>query len=430
MPHTGLVIVLVASVLAPLASMATRRIVPGAVFEIILGILIGPAVLALAAPTGFVNGLSELGIAMLMFLAGTEVDLRLMRGRTLRLAGTSWGASVLIAGIIAAILALAGHGSAALYLVIPLTTTALGTLLPILLDTGVMGTRVGSNVMAIGTLGEFGPIVLIALVLGGGDPWVVLGFLAVFFAVVLCGFWLVRRARLTRLRQAVASGLHSANQLPIRASMLAVAFLAVLADDFGLDALLGAFCAGLLVRAAAHMDTSSADVTVFREKLEAVGFGLLVPVFFVVSGMKMDIRSMLAEPLSLVVVPLMVILLLVVRGIPTYWFYRREVGPSGARSLAAFAATALPLVVVVTQMGVENGAIKPSVAAAMVVGGLLSVLVLPAIGLRRMRPRHSEGRVEGMAQPARGADEARPAEPAAADAAGVPPSGTDEAAPA
>mgnify|MGYP003494002863 FL=1 len=382
---SGLFFVVAAAALAPMIALGLRKRVPSVIFEILLGILIGPAVLALANPTGFVANLGSMGLALLMFLAGLEVDLREMRGSTLKRAGASWGLSVLLAGVVAGVLALTGQGEAALFVGIALSTTALGTLLPILRESGVFQTPLGKHVMAVGTLGEFGPIVLIALLLGERNAWAVALFLLGFAALVIGGLWLARNRRLGWLRHTIYEGLHATSQLPVRVTMLIIVFFVLVADDLGIDTLLGSFAAGLIVRAAIAADHAPADVGIYQGKIEAVGFGVLVPVFFVVSGMQIGIRSMIEHPSSCAVIPVIVVLMVLVRGIPTHFIYRGALPTAQRRSLVLFSATGLPLVVVVTQLGVQQGALQPQIAAAMVAGGLLSVVLLPLLGLRELR---------------------------------------------
>ena len=366
-------------------TLLARQRVPSVIFEIMLGILIGPAVLALAHPSGFVANLGSMGLALLMFLAGLEVDLREMRGATLRRAASSWGLSLVLAGAVALVLVVLGHGKIALFVAIALSTTALGTLLPILRESGVFATGFGKHVMAVGTLGEFGPIVLIALLLGERNAWAVALFLVGFAALVVGGLWLARNRRLGWLRHTIYQGLHTTSQLPVRVTMLIIVFFVLVADDLGIDTLLGSFAAGLIVRAAIAADHAPDDIGIFQGKIEAVGFGVLVPVFFVVSGMQIDIRSMIANPSSFAVIPVMMVMMLLVRGIPTLMVYRHALPASQRRGLALFAATGLPLVVVVTQLGVQQGALAPAVAAAMVAGGLLSAVLYPMLGLRALR---------------------------------------------
>lgn len=377
-----LFVVLAAGVTAPLLSLVTRKVVPGVVFEIGLGIVIGPAVLAWSSATGSVQSVADVGLSFLMFLAGLEVNLRTMRGEALRRSGGSWLVSVALASIVGVVVALAGGGDAARFVAIALTTTALGTLLPILREERVVGTPLGERTLAVGTIGEFGPIVLIALLLSARNPVAVLAELAIFAVVVVTGLWAANHLRVPWLRRSVTQGMHSTSQLPVRVAVLAVAFFVLLADDLGIDALMGAFAAGLVVRTATALDMAEDDQLMLDRKLTAVGFGVFIPIFFVTSGMKMDVASMIEHPTSLLLIPGFVVAALLVRGIPTWWAYRRSVSPPDARSLALLSAAALPLVVVITEQGVAAKALPPEVAAAMVAGGLLSVLVLPLLALR------------------------------------------------
>jgi len=385
-PLSSLFLVAVAAVVAPLLSVATRRVVPGVIFEMLLGLLIGPALLGLAQPVGLVDELASVGIALLMFVAGTEVNLADFRGPALRRSGGSWLASLVLAGIVGVVVALVSSVDTAVLIAIGLSTTALGTLVPILRDRRVLELPLGRATMSVGTLGEFGPIVLISVFLtDSAGPLPTLGFLAVFALLVLGWMWAVRRFPWPRLRRALAAGLHNPSQLPVRVAILAVVFFVIVADDLGIDALLGAFCAGLVVRQAVGIDREAGDVRLFEGKIEAVGFGFFVPIFFIVCGMKIDIHAMVASPWTFALVPAFALAFLVCRGLPSFVAYRGVLGDDQARRLGLLAASAISLVTVLATMGQESGALSPAVAAAFVGGGLLTVSLYPVLALRGIR---------------------------------------------
>jgi Kef-type K+ transport system membrane component KefB len=328
-----------------------------------------------------------------MFLAGYEIDFQQIRGRPLRLAITGWlislAASLLIAGAMVAWLTgsasddlVAHRNGAALVVGLAITTTALGTILPPLRDAGLVNTAFGGRILAIGALGEFGPIVAAALLLTTDSPGRTALLLVGFVALALAGLWLATRKRPPRLARMVTATLGTSVQLAVRLSMLIVVFMLWVALGLGIDALVGAFSAGIIVKA--FLSTGEREETeVIESKLEGIGFGFLVPFFFVMSGVKLDLKALFASPADIATIPLFLLLFLLVRGLPTLLLHRKDVlAKPGRSALALFASTQLPMVVVITSIGVQTNAIKASTAAAIVTAGVLSVLIFPLIGLR------------------------------------------------
>ena len=381
-----LTLVALAGVLAPLLVTTVRRFaIPSVVLEITFGIILGPQVLDLIQPTGLVDGLSTLGLSMLMFLAGYELKLDTIRGRPLTLASISWGMSVALAAGVAVVVHFVAGGHGEIVIPLALTTTALGTLLPVLRDAGVLRTPLGRYAMALGSIGEFGPIVLVALLLTGADTAQSVLVLAIFGLFVLGAARLANRPWGERIVSFIGRGLQSSSQLPIRLTLLFMLVLAAMANRLGIDVLLGAFAAGVVVRIPAakyddEEDESDAS-SIFGFKLEGIGFGMLVPIFFVVSGTRIDLASLFANPTTLLAVPGFLLLMLVVRAIPTFLCYRKALGRTQRRALAVMSATGLPLIVVITTIAVDNGYISSADAAAMVAAGMLSVVILPAVSI-------------------------------------------------
>jgi Kef-type K+ transport system membrane component KefB len=381
-----LTLVALAAVVAPLLVTTVRRFaIPSVVLEITFGIILGPQVLDLIQPTGLVDGLSTLGLSMLMFLAGYELKLDTIRGRPLTLASISWGMSVALATIVGLVVHFVAGGHGEIVIPLALTTTALGTLLPVLRDAGVLRTPLGRYAMALGSIGEFGPIVLVALLLTGADTAQSVLVLAVFGLFVLGAARLANRPWGERIVSFIGKGLQSSSQLPIRLTLLFMLVLAAMANRLGIDVLLGAFAAGVVVRIPAakyddEEDESDAS-SIFGFKLEGIGFGMLVPIFFVVSGTRIDLASLFANPTTLLAVPGFLLLMLVVRAIPTFICYRKALERNQRRALAVMSATGLPLIVVITTIAVENGYISSADAAAMVAAGMLSVVILPAVSI-------------------------------------------------
>jgi len=377
-----LVLIGVAAVLAPIIAEGTRRFlpVPEVVIQILLGILIGPSVLALAHPDTIVTALSDFGLTYLMFLAGTELDLAVMRKGHLGLAAGSWGASLILSLGVGVALHATGLVLDSVVVALCLTTTALTTLLPILRDAGVLRTAIGPTILSVGAFGEFGPIVAVAVLLTNRDVRLTFVLLALFVAIAVIAALLAMQVHPPRFVALMRRHLHSTAQLPVRISVLLVILLVYLAIKLSLDVLLGAFAAGVVVR----LFIKGEDSEPITSKLDAIGFGFLIPIFFIESGITFDLHALLHQPKVLLLVPLFTAIFLVTRGVPTWAFFRRVVTRAEAGALSVLAATGLPLIVVITTLGVDEHKMKPQNAAALVAAGMLSVLIYPIIGLRRL----------------------------------------------
>ncbi|MET8544013.1 cation:proton antiporter [Kitasatospora sp. NPDC004799] len=392
-----LILIPAAAVAAPLLADRLLRwiAVPTVVFEIVLGVLIGPDVLGWARVDDLVDALSQFGLAMLMFLAGYEIDFAKLRGGPLKRAGAAWLVSVAV-----------GLGTGALvnrdpldgaFAGLVLTTTALGTILPILRDSGELPTPFGSLVMATGAVGEFGPIIAIAVLLSGNSPArtaVILGAFAVITAVAVFGARRPRPAWATRL---IERTLRTSGQFAIRAVILVLAAMVAAALWLDLDMLLGAFTAGIVSRLLLA-GIREAEEEVVEAKLESIGFGFLVPVFFVVSGMDFDLAALLDDPGTLLLVPVFLLLFLAVRGLPAALLAPAGLDRRDRAALALYGATALPLVVVITTIEVDAGHLPSSTAAALVGAGMLSVLVFP-LAAQRVRGGARPPVADGAEQP-------------------------------
>jgi Kef-type K+ transport system membrane component KefB len=377
-----LLLIGVAAIVAPILSDLSRRFVPvpEVVLEIILGIIIGPAVLALAHPSSIVSALSDLGLTYLMFLAGTELDLSKMREGHMNRAGTSWLASLALALGIGAILQGTGLVIDEVIVGLCLTTTALGTLLPILRDAGVLKTSFGPTILSVGSIGEFGPIVAVAVVLTNRDPRVTFLLLAAFVVVAVVAALLALQVHPPRLVAYLRRHLDSSSQLPVRISVTLVVFLVYLTLKLSLDVLLGAFAAGVVVRLFIRGEDSE-EIT---SKLEAIGFGFLIPIFFIYSGMNFDLHALIHVPKDLLLVPLFTVLFLVTRGLPTFVFFRRVLDAAQLKALTVMSAAGLPLIVVITSIGLQEHRMRPQIAAALIAAGMLSVLIYPTLGLLQL----------------------------------------------
>jgi Kef-type K+ transport system membrane component KefB len=370
------VIVVIAAVAAVTVAVVPRRFAPPVVVvELLLGIVVGPEVLDLAETDDFIDFFSNLGLGMLFFFAGYEIDFERIRGRPLRLGIAGWLLSIGLAYGIGGLLAAAGVVLSFLYTGSAMATTAIGTLIPILRDNGELKTRFGTYLLAAGGVGEFGPILLITLVLSTANPLheaaILVAFVLLALAVALVSVRLAWRGW-----PALERTFETSSQLAVRITVLLVFGLVLLASKLGLDVLLGGFVAGMIVRLA----LKGRELQVFESKLTAVGFGFFVPFFFVTSGIEFDLGA-LGSAEALLKLAMFFCLFLVVRGLPALLLYRRVLQARQRAALAFFSATELPLVVAITTIAVGAGEMKTSTAAGLVGAAMLSTLIFPFAGL-------------------------------------------------
>lgn len=375
-----LLVLAVAAVAAPLLVDRLERWIrlPSVVVEIALGILIGPQLLGLVQPGALFETISQLGLAMLFFLAGYEIDFRAVRGRPIVLASAGW---VLSFGVAAGALALVGAGAAVLILAIGLCSTALGTILPIARDSGLLAGPVGPHLMAVGAVGEFAPIALLALFYShdhhSGRTTLAIALAGLAIAAAAMGS-LRRSARVSRLLSATMG---TSAQLAVRLSLLVLLGAVLLASEIGVDIALGAFAAGVCM----HVLLSALDEReegLVRSKLDGIGFGAVVPVFFVYTGITFDLDELVSSPVALALIPVFAAAFALVRGVTTFALFSRVLPRAQRGALAAFAATELPIVVVAATTAADRGLVDESVAAAMIGAAMLSVLLFPLIGLK------------------------------------------------
>ncbi|WP_438353863.1 cation:proton antiporter [Microbacterium sp. CJ88] len=383
---TLLVIPLVA-VVAPLLArgIAPWLPVPIVVFELVLGIVVGPNVLNWAQPSGFADTLSDFGLAMLFFVAGTEIQVAALRGRTGARAALGWVISLAAGVALGWILA---PGEAAIVLGIALCSTALGTLLPILRDAGELSTPFGHSVSALGAVGEFGPLLAVSVFLGSRSPGPATVVLAVFAVIAAAAVWWALRIPQGALHRAVNATLHTSGQFAVRVVLLILAALVAVSLLLGIDMLLGAFTAGIVWRLAMR-EADPRDREAVESKIEAIAFGFLVPIFFVYTGVTFDLAALLQAPVLLVGVVAALLALLVVRGIPSMLAAPPGASTRGRLSIAFMGATGLPIIVAVTAAGVDAHVLSTSHAAMLVGAGMLSVLVFPLVGMTLRGERRS-----------------------------------------
>ena len=383
----SVLIIAAVAVLVPLVSGLLPWLpVPGAALEVIAGILVGPSVLGWVRVDAPVQVLSDLGLGMLLFLAGLEIDIERLRGPLARLAVSAFAVSVVLALICGYVFGLASHGEQPLLLAIILMSTSAGLLLPLLKDAQEESTAYGQLIMTAAALAEIVPIMLLSLFFSAtsATPGAQAVSLAIFVVLlVLSGTALVWVRRLEPAGRLLNRLSDTSAQLRVRASLtLALAF-GVLAYRFGFASILGAFAAGLLVRIV-NLARGSPHPQ-FRIKLEGIGFGFLVPIFFISTGVEFPVKALFTNPTALAEVPLFLAALLLVRGLPAL-LYVRFAGRRRAEAAGLLQATTLTFVIVATQIGLATEKITPTAAASLLAAGLLSSVLFPA-GAKRLLPR-------------------------------------------
>jgi Kef-type K+ transport system membrane component KefB len=381
---TSFLVIVCTAAVAGIAATALepKFAIPVVVIELLLGIVIGPQVAGLAKVDPFSTFFGNLGLGMLFFFAGYEIDFGRIEGSPLVRGGAGWALSLGLAYSIAGVLMATGVIVSDLYTGSAMATTAIGTLIPILRDAGEMRTRFGTYLLAAGAVGEFGPILLVTLLLSTTHPLHEALVLVLFVAgAVLLGVFSVRSAY--RGWPALERTFESSSQLAVRLAVVLVFGLVALAAQLGLDLLLGGFVAGMITRLALR----GHELTIFESKLNAVGYGFLIPFFFVTSGMGFNLHVLVNDPTALLKLPLFVLLFLVIRGIPALTLYRRTMDFRDRLALGVFCATQLPLVVAITTLATSVGKMRDSTASALVGAAIISTLVFPLIGLRLRRDR-------------------------------------------
>jgi Kef-type K+ transport system membrane component KefB len=399
MPEISLVGVLIVAAVAFVVPLVLGLVpalkVPSVVVEIVAGIVIGPAVLGIVEMDAPLRFMALLGLAFLLFLAGTEIDLGgLLRGGALRSAGVGFALSLAIAFGVASLLGVVGLIQAPLLVAIMLSATSLGIVVPVLVDAGQSQSVLGQLVIAASSVADFGAVILLSLFFSGdsssvGSTLLLIGAFVVLVAAI--GITVAEIEHLDRLSAVLRRLQDTSAQIRVRGALLFLIGFAVLAQFLGLEIILGAFIAGTVLRLVDRDGLMTQPL--FRQKLEAVGFGVFIPFFFVVSGIQLDVGALLAGGgAALAPLPIFLLALLLARGLPAI-LYRPMVDSRGVLAAALLQATSLPFIVATTGIGMDLGILSPATGAALVVAGLLSVVLFPlgALTLLRGGKRPSTG---------------------------------------
>ena len=403
MPEISFMAVLLVAAIAFLVPLGLGLVpslrIPSVVLEISAGIMIGPAVLGLVDVDLPLQVLALLGLAFLLFLAGLEIDLNRLRGARLRSAAAGFVVSLAIALGIGLGLKAAGLIETPLLVAIILSATSLGIVIPVLADAGQVGTTLGQLIIAGSSIADFGAIILLSLFFSGdsssiGSTLLLIGSFVVL--VVATGVALAEVEHSSRLSSALRRLQDSSAQIRVRGAFLLLVGFVVIAQLFGLEVILGAFFAGAVLKL---LDRDGMMThTYFHTKLQAVGFGIFIPFFFVTSGLQLDVRALFAGGAAFALVPVFLLALLLARGMPAA-LYRSMVGDRNSLAAGLLQATSLPFIVAATGIGMDLGILSPAIGAAMVVAGLLSVILFPLGALTLLRADEEQtvaGRREGL----------------------------------
>jgi Kef-type K+ transport system membrane component KefB len=395
---TNLLIVVAVGCLAPLVlGFFPRLRLPAIVLEIVMGIVIGPSGLGWVRPDLPVSILALVGLAFLLFLSGLEIDVQRLRGRILKLTALGFAVSFAIAIVLGIGLHAGGFVKSPLFVAIVLVATSLGVIVPVLKDSGNIGSSFGQLVIAAASIADFGAIILLSLFFSGKGSTSTAGtliLLGVFgVVVVLVGLVIAGVEHSMSVSRVLRRLQDTTAQIRVRAAFVLLIGFSALADQVGLETILGAFAAGALL---SLIDRDEAMThPQFRLKLEAAGFGIFIPVFFVTSGLRFDLNALFASPSTIVRVPLFLLAIILARGLPAV-VYARLIGRPRAVVAGVLQATSLPFIVAATQIGLQLGVITRASGAGLVAAGLLSVVISPALGLvllRRQGPAAQPDRV-------------------------------------
>jgi Kef-type K+ transport system membrane component KefB len=393
--YTNLLIVVAAGLAAPLVlGFFPRLRLPAIVLEIVLGIVLGPSGLGWVKADLPVSILSLIGLAFLLFLAGLEIDVERLRGRILKLTALGFAVSFGIAVVVGLGLRAGGFVKSPLFVAIVLVATSLGVIVPVLKDSGNISSSFGQLVIAAASIADFGAIILLSLFFSGKGSTTTAGtaiLLGIFgLVVVVVGIAIAGVERSMSLSRVLERLQDTTAQIRVRAAFVLLIGFTALADSVGLETILGAFAAGALL---SLIDRDEAMThPQFRLKLEAVGFGVFIPIFFVTSGVRFDLNALFASGSTVARVPLFLLAIYIVRGLPAV-VYVRLLGRSKSVVAGVLQATSLPFIVAATQIGVPLGVVSRASAAGLIAAGLLSVVISPALGL--MLLRRTEPRVAG-----------------------------------
>ncbi len=374
------IIALVAAACPILAKLIPGKLVPETVFLLIAGAVLGPNLVGAIELTESVGLLSDLGLAFLFLLAGYEINPKSLTGSQGKRGLATWAVSIVLAFLFVHFAGrLFDNELESVAVAIALTTTALGTLMPILKERELMGTRVGESVLAYGTWGELCPVLAMALLLSTRAEWKTILILLAFAALCVLVAVVPAKAKKAghKLFNFLTANAEGTSQTMMRVTVLLLVGLVALSAAFDLDIVLGAFASGFVLRYIIPEGDHALE-----HKLDGVAYGFLIPIFFVVSGAKIDLLAVFQQPALLVG---FIVLLLLIRAVPIFAALStgkdtRDISSHNRLTIALYCTTALPIIVAVTSVAVSAGAMPQETASVLVAAGAITVFLMPLLG--------------------------------------------------
>ncbi|PIE21049.1 MAG: transporter [Arachnia propionica] len=377
------------AVVATMVARATKHRLPEVVLLMTFGLVLGPYVLNWASPTGN-EMVRELGLGLLFLLAGMEIELKDLGGRLGRWAAITWFAGFLLAVGIGFVIVPGALLTHAVALALAITSTALGTLLPILKNKGLLQTKLGTAVMAHGAVGELGPVLVMALLLTTHEP--LTAGLAMGLVIIVTVVAMVLPIRMLAHIPGIAEQTDTAymvtEQSLLRGVVLLLSALMALVAVFQFDVVLGAFAAGIVIKRLSRDHAESV-----LHSIEKLGYGFFIPVFFVSAGMSIPVHAVLRDPLT---VFWFVLLIVIARGVPVFLselFFDTGSGlarTGDRRQLALYSATGLPIIVAVTDIAVSSELMPKTLGASLVTAGAVTVFLFPLLADFVPKPKRSK----------------------------------------
>lgn len=373
------IIALIAFICPIICKLIPNKAVPETVLLLAAGALTGPHLLNIVHVTDATALLSDLGLAFLFLLAGYEISPKNLTGSEGKRGAATWFITFAIAFlVVVAWPSFSVFSVDGMAVAIALTTTALGTLLPILQERGLMDTRIGTEILAYGTWGELLPVLAMTLLLSTRAKWETMLILLAFIAIALAAAVLPKHARRmgSWLFRFVIENANTNSQMLVRTVNLLLIGLTAISALFDLDIVLGAFAAGFIMRYLIPEGNPTLEM-----KHSAMAYGFFIPLFFVISGAKIDMRAVTANPELLL---MFIGLLLFVRALPIFVSLSlgrdsRDMTVPERLTVAFYCTTALPIIVAVTTVAVAAGAMDQSTASVLVAAGGITVFIMPLL---------------------------------------------------
>ena len=365
------------AVLAPLlVRLPAFALMPVVGLELVLGVLIGPSVMGLVRSDNTIKFLAEFGLVFLFFQAGLESKRDEIGRAELRLGALAWLASFALAVGFVGVLYLFGMVRSPLLVALILPTTAFGVLIPILRQSGELHSNIGRHVLGLAAVGELGPLLLASIALAEEKHHLHQTFLSIaFFMAAFAAVILLLTLRSDGFSAKLARWLgQDGEPLLLRISLLVLLGFVFLADSFGMEAVVGAYAAGMAVA----VFFSGCGGRALESRLTSIGSGFFIPLFFTASGVAFDLPSLLSSPGNIGRLLLFTLAFLLIRIAPL-GIYKNALAKNDLPALALLSSTTLPLVVAITYLGRQTGQMTAENASALVGAAIVTVTLFPML---------------------------------------------------